>query len=242
MLTLQQRQSVQVIFRSVQGSGTEVWHTHIVPEVLHCCERLSLLSATEVFSLCNSLVWKITSPRIPAAFLLSAFSPVNMLTRPTESPQGKNRISWVIAPVLFPETWQQTGMSGFGIFPIPRFACPTYWKLNAIRRVWSSKWSLPKCYCFLNGVGEVYLWMCWNLPLAWLTLSTWYTDVNLKALAACTIFLLILDTEYYMGAWSFLIENGNESRGKSKNEIKVRELSADVSLRTANHKAPALVT
>lgn len=89
-----QRQSVQVIFGSVQCSGTEVWHTHTVPELARRCERLSLRSATEVFSpslKCDSPIWKITSPSTPAASLLSVFPPVNVLTWPSESPEGKKQ-------------------------------------------------------------------------------------------------------------------------------------------------------
>lgn len=133
---------------------------------------------------------------------------------------------------------------GFGIFPIPSSACPTCWKLNAIRRVWSSKWSLPKWYCFLNVAWEVYLWMCWNLPLARLTLHRHGTQWHKSEGAGCLrrIFSWFLIPSIMQGAWSYLIENGNESHGKSENEITVREVSADASQRTANHKAPALVT
>lgn len=39
----------------------------------------------------NSPVWKITSPLTPAASLPSVLSSVNVLTRPTESPEGKKQ-------------------------------------------------------------------------------------------------------------------------------------------------------
>lgn len=169
--TTQQRQRVQDIFGSVQGSGTEVWHTHIVPELAHCCEHLSWLSATEVFSLkCDSPVWKITSPITPAASLLSVFSPVkcvDMAHRVTWG--GKTEYLESLLQFFFQKHDNGPRRQRLAFFPILSSACPTCCKLNAIRRVRSSKWSLSKCYCFLNVVGEVYLWMCWNLPLARLT-------------------------------------------------------------------------
>lgn len=95
----QQRQSVQVIFGSVQCSGAEVWHTHIVPELAYCCECLSLLSATKAFSPSlkyDSPVWKITSPITPAASPLSVspawlmcwHGPQSHLRGKTESPES----------------------------------------------------------------------------------------------------------------------------------------------------------
>lgn len=117
----QQRQSVQVIFGPVQWSNTEVWHTHIVPELAHCCEHLSLHSATEVFSpslKCDSSIWKITSPISPAASLLSVSPQLMCWHGPQSHLRGKNRISWVTAAVLFPEVWQWAKASGFGIFPL----------------------------------------------------------------------------------------------------------------------------
>lgn len=50
--------------------------------------------------------------------------------------RGKNRFSRVTAPVRsFPGVWQRAKVSAFGIFSSPGSACPTCWKLNAIRRV-----------------------------------------------------------------------------------------------------------
>lgn len=146
---------------------TQVWHTHTVPELEGCCERLRLHSATKVFSQnvkCSSILRKITPPRPPLPPFLYLFFSVNVWQQ--SHPRGKTKS---------PESWSQlfyqkhdTGpwwqCLAFPLFP----AYPTCWKLNAIRRVGPSKWSLSKCYCFLNVVREER--MCWNLPLAQLIL------------------------------------------------------------------------
>ena len=187
----QQRQRVQVIFGSVQCSGTEVWHTHIVPELAHCCERLGSLSLPPRFSV---QVWSATHPYgkslppqpLPSPSSQSSPPWLMCWLGPRSHLKGKNRISWVIAPLLFPEAWQWAKTSGFGIFPIPGSACPTCWKLNAIRRVRSSKWTLPKCYSsvslmlrgrFIYERAEICLWR------GSLRIDMVHSDINLKALA-----------------------------------------------------------
>lgn len=86
---------------------------------------------------------------------------------------------------------------------------------------------------FIYEYAEICLWP------ASLSINMVHSDINLKVSKGDAVFPLIPDAEYYAVVWSYVIENGNESHGKSENEIKVREGS---SLRTANHKAPALVT
>lgn len=128
------------------------------------------------------------------------FSLLNVLTQPTESPELKqSRISWVIAPALFPEAWQQAKTSGFGIFPI---FLSNMLKAKTIIRVWSSKWSLPNCYCFLMlwgrfiyGSTEICFW------LSSLSIDMVQSDINPKMLAVCAVFLLILGPNCYAGVW-----------------------------------------
>ena len=115
----------------------------------------------------DSPTWKITSPITPC---LLPPPQLRCWHVPQSHLKGRDRISWVTAPLVFTETWQQSEVSGFGISSTSCSACPTCWKLNAIRRVWSSTCWFSKCYCFPNAVREVYLWTRWNLPLAWFTL------------------------------------------------------------------------
>lgn len=106
-----------------------------------------LHSATSIYSprlKCDSPAWKITSPTNP---LLPALSVCQLVCwhGPQSHLKGKNGISWVTAPVLFPDAWRCAKTSAVGISPIARSTCLTCWKINAIHRVWSSKWSLAKC-------------------------------------------------------------------------------------------------
>lgn len=63
---------------------------------------------------------------------------------------------------------------------------------------------------FIYGCAEICSWR------SSLSIDMVQSDINLKALAICVVFLLILDSDYYAGVRSQLIENGNESHGKKR--------------------------
>jgi len=134
-------------------------------------------------------VWSVTHP---CGKITSTINPRCLPSSPSalqlmcwHGPQrGKYKISWVIAPLLCPEAWHRAETSGFGNPPPPHpFLAQAVFhagSCNATRRVWSSKWSLPRGGRFLHVAVQVYLWTCWNLRLAWLTFYRHAIDINLK--------------------------------------------------------------
>lgn len=168
-----QRQSVQIIFGSGLGSGMEVWHSRDVPGLCTllrapglapCCRGVRSRSEGQLTRMENHFPYNPRCLRpLSSPLLMCCLGPQSHLRGGGEGEGRKNKKnSWVTAPVLFHELDNRAETSGFGIFPKPGSACPMCWKRNAIRRVWSSEWSLPKCYCSLNVEGEFYLWMCWK--------------------------------------------------------------------------------
>lgn len=134
-----------------------------VPQLALCCPSLK----------CDSPVWKITSPITPAASLLSLSPPVNVLTWPTESPEGETESPESLLQFFFQKHDNRPRRQGLAFSPF--LGLPVQ---HAGSKMPSEGYDHQSGHCLNATVSLMcgrFIYECAEICLWRGSLSTWYT-------------------------------------------------------------------